>query len=85
MGDLPLDIGKKLAGISLIPAPIEILGGQPELDDEVARQVFRLDLAPLFAPKTEERGLVVAHDDPGVRAANKVASSLCLTANSTHG
>ena len=45
MADLPLDIRKDLAGIGLVPAPIELLGGEAELDDEIAREVFRLDLA----------------------------------------
>ena len=46
----------------------------PKLDNEVARQVLRLDLAPLFPPKAEQGGLIVAHDDPGVRAADKIAA-----------
>jgi hypothetical protein len=28
-------------GIALVPAPIEVLGGDTELDDEVAREIFR--------------------------------------------
>ena len=64
--DLPLDIGNHLPRIGLVPAPIEVLGHDPELDDEVARQVLRLDLAALFPPQPDQRLLVVAHDDPGV-------------------
>ena len=71
MPDLPLDIGNHLAGIGLIPAPIEVLGHHPELDDEVAGQVLWLDLAALFPPEPEQGAFIVAHDDPGVRAADK--------------
>jgi len=37
MPDLALDIGKDLAGVGLIPAPIEVLGCQSELHDQIAR------------------------------------------------
>ena len=63
-----------LAGIALVPAPVELLGRGPELDDEVAGQVLRLDLAALLPPEAEQGGFVVAHDDPGVRAADEVAT-----------
>jgi hypothetical protein len=36
---LLLDIRDNLAGIGLVPAPIEVLGGERELDDEVSRKV----------------------------------------------
>ena len=54
--------------------PVEGLGDDPELDDEVAGKVLRLDLAALFPPEAEQGGLVIAHDDPGVRAADEVAA-----------
>src|SRR5580704_16023366 len=72
MMDAPLYIRQHLPGIDLIPAPVQVLGSQAELDDEIARQVFRLDLAALFPPKAEEGSLVIAHDDTGVRAADKI-------------
>ena len=68
----------RLAGIALIPAPIEVLGHDPELDDQVVGEVLRLDLAALLAPEPEQGGLVVAHDDPGVRAANEGATITLL-------
>ena len=43
-----------------------------ELDDEVAREILRIDLAPFFAPQAQQCRLVVAHNDPGVRAADKL-------------
>ena len=45
----------------------------PELDDEIAGQILWLDLAALFPPEPEQGILIIAHDDPGVRAADKVA------------
>ena len=53
---------------------VEGLGHDAELDDEVAGQVLGLDLAALFPPQPQQGGLVVAHDDPGVRAADEVAA-----------
>ena len=71
---LPLHVRDHLAGIALVPVPIEVLGHGPELDDQVAREVLRLDLAALLAPEPEQGGLVIAHDDPGVRAADEGAT-----------
>ena len=53
---------------------VEGFGDHPELDDEVAGEVLRLDLAALFPPQAEQRGLVIAHNDPGIRAAYKPSS-----------
>ena len=50
---LPLHLRDHLAGIALIPVPIEVLGHAPELDDQIARQVLRLDLAALLAPEPQ--------------------------------
>ena len=82
MADLPLNVRNHLAGVGLIPAPIKVLGHHPELDDEIAGQVLRLDLAALFPPEPKQRLLVIAHDDPGVRAADKRAAIWsCSTRN----
>ena len=43
----------RLPGISLVPVPIEVLGHDPELDDEVAREVVWLDLTALLPPEAE--------------------------------
>ena len=66
--------------LSLVPAPVQILGHGPKLDDEVAGQVLRLDLTPLLPPQPHQGDFVVAHDDPGVGAAYKSASigGLCI-------
>ena len=69
--DLPLHVLDGLAGVTLIPAPVEILGDGAELDNQVGRKVLRLDFAALLPPQPQQGGLVVAHDDPGVRAADE--------------
>jgi hypothetical protein len=71
-----LDVFDRLASIALVPEPVEILGGLAELNDEVAGQVLGLDFAALFPPEADEGGLVVAHDDAGVGAADEVAPFL---------
>ena len=50
MPDLPLDISDDLAGICLIPAPVQILGRNPKLDNQIAGQVLRLDFAAFLLP-----------------------------------
>ena len=37
-------------------------------------QVLRLDLAALFPPEPNQRLLIITHDDPGVRAADEMAT-----------
>ena len=74
MKHLPLHLGDDLTGIPLVPVPVEVLGHGAELDDQVVRKVLGLDLAALFPPQAEQGGLVVAHDNPGVRAAYKGTS-----------
>jgi hypothetical protein len=67
--DPALDVPHPPAGIALVPGPVEVLGGRPQLHDEVAREVLGFDFAPLLLPEPDQGGVVVAHDDPGVRAA----------------
>ena len=61
------------SGIALVPAPVERLGGDAELDDEVVAEILRLGLAALFLPQPDQRRFVRAHDDPRVRAADESA------------
>jgi hypothetical protein len=61
-----LDRGEHLTGITFKPAAVECFGGNPELDDEVAGEVLRLDFAALFPPQAEERAFVVTHNGAGV-------------------
>ena len=56
---VPLHVLDGLAGVQLVPAPIEVLGRDAELDDEVAGQVLRLDLAALLLPEADKRGFIL--------------------------
>jgi hypothetical protein len=71
MKDLPLHLGHDLAGMALVPVPVEVFGHDPELDNEVGGEVLGLYLAALLPPEAEQGGLIIAHDDPCVRAAYK--------------
>ena len=42
-----------------------------ELDDQIIREIFRLDLAALLPPQPNQHRLVVTHDHPGIGAADK--------------
>ena len=50
---------------------VESFGRHAKLDDEVSGQVLRLGLASFLAPEADQGGLIVAHDDPGIRAADE--------------
>ena len=67
-----LPLADPVAGMALVPGAIELLGREPELDDELAGQVGRLGLAPLFLPQPDQGVLVAAHDDAGVGAADEM-------------
>src|ERR1035437_9272051 len=67
--DPTLDVLDGRAGIALVPGPIERLGHQAELDDEVGGQVLGVGLAALFPPEAEQGGHVVTPDDPSIGAA----------------
>ena len=71
MLDLALDVCDAPAGVALVPGAIELLGGGAELYEQVAGQVLRLRLATLLTPKLDQGCFVVAHNDPGVRAADE--------------
>jgi hypothetical protein len=74
----PLHILDGVAGIALVPPPIEVLGDRSELDDQVVGQVLCHDLAPLFPPQPSERGLVVTHDNAGIRSADEGTTMISL-------
>jgi hypothetical protein len=74
MPDSPLDIDKYLPGVGLIPTPVEVLCYHPKLDQEITRQVRRLDLAALFPPEPDEYLLIITHYDHGIGAADKRAA-----------
>jgi len=80
-----LDVGEHLASIGLIPAPVQVLSRNAKLDDEIAGEILRLDFAPLFAPKPEEGGFILAHNYPRIGAADEIPTRFGLTTDSTHG
>src|SRR5262245_36047080 len=74
MPDVALRVAHLPPGIALIPGPVELLGRPTELHHEIAREILRLGLAPFLAPQADQSGLIITHDDPGVRAADERAS-----------
>src|SRR5499433_4510942 len=80
MFPLALHVADLPAGVALVPGAVELLGRPPELHDEIAREVLRLGLAPFLPPQSDQSGLIIAHDDPGIRTADEEASvqSNCL-------
>jgi hypothetical protein len=61
-----LDVLDDLAGVALEPLPIEGLGYDPKLHDEVGGEVLGLDLASLFLPEPKQGCFIIAHNDPGI-------------------
>ena len=57
-----LDVADDPSGIALVPGPVERLGGDAELDDQIVAEVRRLGLAALFLPQPDQRRFVSAHD-----------------------
>jgi hypothetical protein len=76
VSDVPLDVCDELTSIRFVPASVQLLRGSAELDDKVARQIPGFNFPAFFPPKSQEGGLIVAHDDAGVRAPDEVAAIL---------
>jgi len=74
---MTLDVRDRMARIALVPCPIERLGHEAELDDEVGGQVLGFDFAALFPPQAQERAFIRAHDDAGVGPADEMAADTC--------
>jgi hypothetical protein len=70
----PLDVLDGMTSVPLVPVPIEVLGHDPKLDDEIVREVLWFGLAAFLPPQAEQGAFVTAHDDAGVRAADEVAA-----------
>jgi hypothetical protein len=66
-----LDVCNYPPCLGLVPVAIKFFGGASELHNQIAGQVLRIDFAAFFPPQTLEGGLIIAHDDSGVRAAYK--------------
>jgi hypothetical protein len=54
--------------------PVESFCCETKLNDEVLREVLRLDLAAFLPPKAHEGGFIGTHNHPGVGAANECAA-----------
>jgi len=67
-----LHVTDPVARVLLVPTAVEVLGGEAELDDQHAREVEGDILTSFLASKPQQSLLVLAHDDPGVRAADEV-------------
>src|SRR5262249_31094955 len=78
MSDSTLHVPDLPTAVSLVPGAVELLGGPPELHDEVAGQVLRLGLPPLLAPEPDKSCFIAAHDDAGIRAADERAAANIL-------
>jgi hypothetical protein len=46
--------------------PVETLGHDAKLHNQIPREVLRFGLTAFLPPKAQEGGLVRAHDDAGV-------------------
>ena len=55
-------------------ATLGAIGGEAQLDDQLAREFHRLAFAALFVPEPDQGGFVTANNDPGGRAADKAAT-----------
>lgn len=70
-----------MAGIALVPGPVEVLSHFSELYEEVAREVLGANFSPFFAPQAKEGGLIVAHDDSSIRATDEAAAVWCVNSH----
>jgi hypothetical protein len=77
--DPTLDVADGSSRVALVPAPVQSLGGDAELHNQVAAQILRFGLAALFLPQSDQRRLVWAHNDPGVRTADELAAVVRLS------
>jgi hypothetical protein len=66
------DIGDGVAGVALIPAPVEVLGHRPELDDQVQRGPSG-STSPRFSRESRTRVGSSSPMTPGVRPADEAA------------
>jgi hypothetical protein len=58
----PLHGCDRAARVAFVPTPVQFLGHDAELDDKIAGQVLRFDLAALFLLQPEQSRLVGAHE-----------------------
>ena len=66
MPDPGLDVLDDVPARALIPAAVEVLSCQPELDQQVARLVLRVRFASFFSPEALQGRVIGAHNGPGI-------------------
>src|SRR5215471_18351950 len=76
MPDAALHVADPPAGVALVPRAVELFRRRAKLHEEVAGQILWLGLSTLLVPELDQGGLVAAHDDPGVRAADERVPAL---------
>jgi hypothetical protein len=64
--------------------PAKVLGHGAELDHKTIKKCLWLDLASFFPPYPSKCLFVIAHDDPGVRAADERATVSKLKKRISH-
>ena len=74
MTDALLDVLDGLTSAALVPNSVEFFRDGTELNDEVVGEILSIDLAALFAPKTDEVFFIITHDDARIRAADEIAA-----------
>jgi hypothetical protein len=67
MPNLPLHIRKHLTGIGLVPAPVQLLGGNAKLDNKIAGEIFRLDFASFLAPEPSLSPMMIRASEPPIK------------------
>jgi hypothetical protein len=70
----PLDVLDHVAGLPLVPAPVEVFGNAAKLNRQIVGEVFRFDFAAFLSPQANQRCFVGPHNDPGVRTADEGAT-----------
>jgi len=70
----PLSILYGMAGIALVPVPIEVLGDDPSWTMRLPERSSGFGFAALLSPEVEQGVFIVAHDDAGIRAADEGTS-----------
>ena len=68
----PLNVLERVSGIALVPMPVEMLGHDPELDNEIAGEILGLGFTALLAPEADKGIFIFAHDDASIRTADKI-------------
>jgi hypothetical protein len=69
-----LNVADAPSRVALVPAAVKLLGGGPQLHDQIGREILRLSLTAFLAPEAQQGCFVATHDDPGIRSADEGAA-----------